>query len=55
MKGIAEHDMCVNLVELKWRHGFNRAVSANRHKGGRLNVAMLKMHRAAAGRTICVM
>ena len=52
MKRVAQYNMRVDFGKLKRRHGFNRSVSANWHKSGRLHIAVRQMHGAATSEAI---
>ena len=48
MKGIAQHNMCTNRLDIPWQHAFDRAIGAHRHEDGGLHHAMVQGQLAAA-------
>src|SRR5688500_3147333 len=55
MKGIAKHDVCINLPQICGRHGLYRPVSTNGHESWRLHRSMGECQCATAGMTVTAM
>ena len=49
MVSVAQDDLCVYVVQILRRHGFNRAVCAHGHEYGGFYFAVIEFERAAAG------
>ncbi len=49
MEGVAEHDVRADVFQLLRRHRLHRAISADRHEGRRLDLAVCQLHCAATG------
>ena len=54
MKGIAQQDLRTEVADLLRREGLNRAIGANGHEGGCLDVATGKADGCASGEAVGV-
>ena len=55
MVSVAQNNLCLDVVQVLRIHRLNRAVSANRHKYGRFDFAVVQFQRAASGMTVFFM
>ena len=52
MVSVAQNNLCLDVVQVLRIHRLNRAVSADRHKYGRFDFAVVQFQRAASGMTV---
>ena len=52
VKGVAQHDVRIDLLKLERTHRLHRAIGAHRHEGRRFHPAVRKSQRAAPCRAV---